>query len=120
MAIRGRRPTITMLKPLKSTKDPGTTGEPIPGGVPEPSTTFTSEQRELWDRYIAPCFWLSKADEPKAHMFVSLFLGYLADPENVSASRIKQLRLLGSELGLDPTSRSRMGRKQEDPLDRYR
>ena len=64
---------------------------------------------KLWEQYIARCHWLSWADSPKALMWCHLQAEYQRGPDKMIASRIAQLRALGSELGLDYASRERMG-----------
>lgn len=120
MATRGRRPSVTLLKPLKGRRHPATTGEPMPEGVPEPPMVLSKRHREVWDRYIEPSYWLTRLDEPKALMFTYLMREFLDDPGGMPMERQKQLRYVASELGFDPTSRARMGRAETDPLDDYK
>lgn len=119
MAIRGKRPRITMLRPLKGRKHPGSSTEPMPDGVPEPPANFTPEHRALWDRYVAPAFWLTRIDEPKSLMFVYLLHDFLSGPTKMSMARRNELRQLGSELGFDPVARARMGNDSVNAFDKY-
>ena len=120
MATRGRKPSITLLQPLRGKRHPALGGEPMPGGTPNAPSNLSKEHRDIWSRYITPSFWLTRADEPKCIMFTYLMREYLNDPDNMPVTRIKQLRFLGSELGFDPPSRARMGRGQDDPFAEYK
>ena len=116
MAISGRKPKPAHLKlvsgnpgdrPLQPQRDPsGIEGGPVekPAGLKS-----TSVAGRLWDQYIARCHWLTWADSPKAMMWCHLQAEYQKAPTKMIASRIAQLRALGSELGLDVSSRDRMG-----------
>lgn len=117
MAISGRKPTPVALKlitgnpgkrPLPEQRDPQTHGD-IPGGPIERPDRMPKPPGKLWDRYIARCHWLTWADGPKALMWCHLQAEYEKKPTAMIASRIAQLRALGSELGLDVGSRDRMG-----------
>src|SRR6266404_4159380 len=112
MAISGRKPKPAHLKlvtgnpgdrPLQPQRDTaGIEGGPVekPAGLKS-----TSVAGKLWDQYIARCHWLSWADGPKAMMWCHLQAEYQKAPTKMIASRIAQLRALGSELGLDVSSR---------------
>jgi hypothetical protein len=92
----------------------------MPPGSPECPKNFSGRHRTLWENYVQPAYWLTQVDEPKAIMFVHLLAEFLAAPNQMLVTRIRQLRLLGSELGFDPPSRARMGREQDDPFERYK
>lgn len=133
MAVSGRKPTPVALKiitgnpgkrPLPEQRDPATHGE-IPGGPVERPGRMVKAVSTLWDKYIARCHWLTWADGPKALMWCHMQAEYQKKPTAMIASRIAQLRALGSELGLDVASRDRMGvtiptgraPQQQDPQD---
>lgn len=126
MAIRGRKPTATVIKLASGNpgKRPIPQGEPEPGGEIERPAKLKGKVAELWDRFIARAFWLTWADGPKALMWCHLQAEFERSPKNMQAARIAQLRSLGSELGLDPASRARLGTKDangkpKDASDRY-
>jgi hypothetical protein len=119
MATRGRHPKITALRPLRGSRHAALASEPMPTGTPVCPSKLSRKQRDLWARYIAPAYWLSVVDEPKAIMFINLLHEYLAAPNRMPASRIRQMRFLGSELGLDPVARRRMGQNETNALDEY-
>lgn len=116
MAIRGAKPTATVLKLI--TGNPGKRdlpkGEPVPVGQIEKPKRMPRAASVLWDRFIARAFWLTWADGPKALMWCHLQSEFEKSPTLMLSSRIAQLRALGSELGMDPASRARLGAKDPD------
>ena len=82
--------------------------EVLPGG-PIERPKIKGNPGKLWDLYITRCHWLTWADGPKALMWCHLQAEYEKAPTAMIASRIAQLRAVGSELGLDVSSRDRMG-----------
>jgi hypothetical protein len=125
MAVRGRKPTATVLRLV--TGNPGDrpipADEPIPGGPVERPEKLNKTVGKLWDKWIARAHWLTWADSPKALMWCYLQAEFEKSPGKTLSARISQLRALGSELGLDPSSRRRMGAgdggKKKDPADRF-
>lgn len=126
MAIRGQKPKAEVLK--LATGNPGK--RPLPEGAEiemreeplVPPKKLTKVQQRLWDRYIDTAWWLTEHDVPKAFMWVALESEFERSPAKMIAARIGQLRVLGSELGLDPSSRTRMagaGGKKKDPADKF-
>ena len=126
MAIRGQKPTATILR-LQS-GNPGhrpiPVGEPAPTGAVEKPAGLRGKPAALWDKFIGRAHWLSWADSPKAMMWCHMQAEFERSPQKMIAGRIAQLRALGSELGLDPSSRARMGGKGDDiktadPAEKY-
>lgn len=130
MAARGRKPKPTHLHVIDGTlrgdrhkRD----GEPEPDGRPvKPKKLKGRKSRasEIWDEIIERADWLSWADGPKAHVFCVLMAEFEKAPLKMPSARITQIRTLGSELGLDPSSRARIGGegnrgKKDDPLTKY-
>lgn len=115
MAIRGRKPTphlrIVTGSHIKDRPPPKPreSESPIPGGPVEKPKKLKGPAAKHWDFYIARCHWLTWADGPKAMMWCHLMAEYEEGPAKMIASRIAQLRALGSELGFDVGSRDRMG-----------
>ena len=108
MAIRGQKPKAEVIR-LVTGRKPLTKGAPVPTDRPRPPVKMTGRPAELWKRYIAKAWWLADADSPKAWLWCELQSQAEADPVGFLSARIGQLRALGSELGLDPASRARMG-----------
>jgi hypothetical protein len=130
MAIRGRKPNPLRLITGSHLKDrplppPRESESPIPGGPAAKPKSLKGAAGKQWDTYIARCHWLTWADGPKALMWCHLQAEYEKKPTDMIASRIAQLRALGSELGMDVASRDRMGvtiptgraPQQQDPKD---
>ena len=124
MASRGRKPTPVALKIVKG--NPGK--RPLPDQEIEvresklkPPVELEGRKAELWDRFIESAWWLNEHDSAKAYMWVCLESEFENSPMDMTASRIGQLRSLGSELGFDPSARSRMpsGGSVADPSDKY-
>jgi len=126
MAISGRKPKAVELKLV--------TGNPGHRNIPEGSEIevresplvsvrkLTKPQQRLWDRFINTAWWLTDHDVPKAYCWVCLQAEHDKAPAKMIAARITQLRVLGSELGLDPASRARMGTasgKKKDPTAKF-
>jgi phage terminase small subunit len=132
MAIGGRKPKPPDLKLV--TGNPG--HRPIPGvdqqAPPEiqvrdepldPPKKLTKMQQVLWDRFINKAWWLTDHDVPKAYAWVCLESEFEKAPVKMVAARFGQLRILGSELGLDPMARARMGtaggQKKADQTEKF-
>jgi hypothetical protein len=125
MAVRGQRPTATVVK--LATGNPGKRplpkGEPIVTGKPIKPAKLRGRAAELWDEICAIAFWLTAADSYKIYVWCELHAEFERSPRKMIAGRIGQLRAAGSELGLDPTARARLGSKtekeQQDPTANY-
>jgi len=105
MAIRGRKPTPFALRlitgsHLRDRPPPQQRSEPRPGGSVERPKKMSKTAAALWDQYISRASWLTWADSPKALMWVNLQVEFLKASGKMGASRIAQLRALGSELAL--------------------
>jgi hypothetical protein len=111
MAVRGAKPKPTRLHLVDGTYRPDRhpEAEPQPDGPIRKPAKLRGRAGELWDEFIARAHWLTWADGPKALSWCHLQAEFERSPTKMVASRIAQLRGLGSELGFDPTSRARMG-----------
>lgn len=131
MAISGQRPKAALLKIV--TGNPGHrefAPDPATGIVQSfdngfaPPRKLRKRQGELWNLYIRRAPWLTSFDVPRAHMWVELHAEFEKAPNDMIPAKIAQLRALGSELGLDPASRARLGADQDrddskDPAAKY-
>src|ERR1700685_1406015 len=113
MAIGGNRPKPTVLKLL--TGNPGgrrvRTDEPMPQGKPRKPAWLTGRGAELWDEVLGLAFWLTEADCFKLASWGDREADFQT-PRNRSkwtAADRREHRAAGSELGLDPSSRTRLG-----------
>jgi phage terminase small subunit len=126
----GRRPTSAFLKLV--TGNPGKreipTTEPLVHGDPAKPTWLTGRGAELWTEVVGFAFWLSFADSYKLAAWCDRQAEF-EKPRKRSkwtASDRREHRSLGSELGLDPSSRARMalndpqahGRRVQPPPDK--
>lgn len=140
MAVGGRKPKPAALRVVTGNPGrraiPGVTPDPDNPGLPEvdpreddlvPPKKLTIVQQRLWDRYINSAWWLTEHDVPKAFMWCALEAEFERSPGKMVSSRIGQLRALGSELGLDPSSRTRLAaygsgakkKKKGDPAEEF-
>lgn len=129
MAIGGQRPTPTVLKLVTGNpgRRPVSTTEPMVKGKPVQPTWLTGRGAELWEEVLGFAFWLTVADSYKT----AAWCDRQADFEKSSKRRKwtaadrREHRSLGSELGLDPSSRARMGAvknsdgEKKDPASKY-
>jgi phage terminase small subunit len=122
MAIGGNRPKPSVLKLIAG--NPGGRrlhDEPIPRGKPRKPAWLTGRGAELWTEVSGFGFWLTVADAYK----LASWCDRQADFENPrkrskwTAADRREHRAAGSELGLDPSSRARLG-PLHDPHDAQR
>ena len=113
MAVRGAKPKATVLKLV--TGNPGKralpSAEPEATGRPIKPTKLRGRAAQLWDEVVDVAWWLTAADGYKLHIWCALQAEFEKAPTKMVAARISQLRAAGSELGLDPASRARLGAK---------
>ena len=115
MGVRGPKPTATVVKLV--TGNPG--NRPLPKDEPQPKGSlgerppyltglFKGRATVLWNLKSEDAWWLSKVDGDKLGLWCCLQAEFERGPEGMNSSRIAQLRALGSELGFDPASRTRL------------
>jgi hypothetical protein len=120
MAITGRKPVPQVVRlatgnrgrrplPLKD--------EPAAVGTPIKPPKLRGRALELWDEACKGAPWLAAADSYKLFAWCCLQAELERAPNKMVAARIGQLRALGSELGLDPSSRTRLATGPELDLD---
>lgn len=115
MAIRGVKPKPAAYLALvkgqvtDGAEDPALTVEPEFDNGLEPPSRLSGRQLQLWNSIIRRAAWLTDFDIPRAFMWVHMHTEFEKSPRKMVAGRIAQLRALGSELGLDPSSRARLG-----------
>lgn len=120
----GAKVVLPELRKAKGLPDlPGQENLPVHlKGKCECPEEFDDDLKATWQRYIDPLYWLTTADETKAVMWCHLRREFLKDPVKMLANRIRELRLLGSELGLDPDARTRIstgGKKPKDDFSKF-
>lgn len=109
MAIRGKRPASSLVRLAQGKIKNIPKGEPVPNGPVYKIAGMNAAQEAMWDEHIAPLFWLTSADSYKAYMWACLAVRFKSKKSVISSAIIGQLRALGSELGMDPASRRRLG-----------
>jgi phage terminase small subunit len=117
MATRGARPKPTILKLVQG--NPGhrriPRGEPMPSGKPVPPNWLNGRAVELWDEVSSLAFWLTEADSYKLAAWCDRQADFERSRKTWTAADRREHRSAGSELGLDPTSRARMGNTADAP-----
>lgn len=125
MAARGPKPKNTVVRLVTGNAGhrPLPDAEPEADGRPVKPARLRGRSSTLWDEAVKRAPWLAAADSYKLHVWVALQAEFEKAPTRMVASRIAQLRALGSELGFDPSSRTRIGKgdggKKADPADKY-
>ena len=128
MGVRGARPKPTALKLLEGGRGKRSipAGEPMPTGKPVRPRWLKGRGAALWDEVLTFAFWLTEADSYKLCAWCDRQSDFekSAKRKEWTAADRREHRSAGSELGLDPSSRARMGAKTdggktEDPAAKY-
>lgn len=125
----GRKPLPTLVKIATGNRGHQALprGEPMPEGPPVmPTWLQGGRELELWADLVRMCFWLKEPDSHKMAAWAHL-TAKMEDRkyrEAQSMTEFGKWMMLGSELGLDPISRARMGMvkrgtAKEDPARKY-
>ena len=114
MATRGRKPKPVELHVVAGTLN--TTRHREARQAPEPNRADVAKPKylkgraaKLWEEVTGMCWWLGDSDSYKTGMWCALQPEFERGPVKMTAARINALRALGSELGLDPATRARLG-----------
>lgn len=67
----------------------------------------------IWNEQIVPLYWLTASDAMKALMWCVEWQKWTQMRGNYPTARLRELRMLGGELGLDPSSRERISVSDE-------
>jgi hypothetical protein len=125
MAIRGVKPTATVVKLARGNpgRRPLPQQEPLVTGDPA-KRKMSAAASKLWDELMECAPWLGRADSYKIKVFCELYVEFEMNPQKMPAPRIGRMMAAGSELGLDPSSRARIGtikptKQEEDPAERF-
>lgn len=106
MAIRGTKPKAPALR-LVTSGQAAITPPDRPASPCRPPVKMTGRPAALWRRFIVKAWYLTDLDAPKAWLWCELQAEAEQSVGTMTAARLGQLRGLGSELGLDPSSRTR-------------
>lgn len=129
--LNGRKPRPSELVEVldhpshgrKSNPDePKASGRPVKPAFLE--DFYKGRASRLWDEYSPRAPWLKAPDSMALAGWCCLVAEFEDGPERMTASRIAQMRAIGSCLGLDPNSRSRLhaeggGAPKDDPAAKY-
>lgn len=123
----GRKPTPTALKLVRDNPGnrPLNAQEPVPTGQAKRPAVLGERAAEIWDEYAPDLEAQGVLTSWDSHTFAvwcELAAEFERDKDRMVASRIAQMRALGSSFGLDPSSRSRIagnGGKPRNPADGY-
>jgi hypothetical protein len=121
MAVRGPKPKPKHLHVVDGTFNVtrhgprDAVGDPENDGPPVKPRYLKGRASKLWDEAVGVFWWLDVGDGYKLGLWCSLQSEFEDAPEKMVASRIGQLRALGSELGVDRSSRERLGVKNGGP-----
>ncbi len=134
--MAGRRKKPPQLHVLQGTyradrHDPAPVGEDVPL-EPPPAPAYLRRRRRaraLWDEHaagLAALGVLERLDAWQLGVWCCLVAEFERSPAKMPASRIAQMRALGTTLGLDQASRARLraeaqagAPKPSDPLDEF-
>jgi phage terminase small subunit len=127
MGTRGPKPKPTHLKLVAGNagRRPLPENEPDPGGKPVKPKWLKGRGAALWDEVMQFAFWLSVADSYKLASWCDRQAEFERGRKTWTAADRREHRSAGSELGLDPSSRARMGappdggKKKDDPAGAY-
>jgi phage terminase small subunit len=125
--MAGRRPKPTEYKQVigVTRADRLNPSEPKPEGEARKPAFLKGRAAKIWAEYAPQLIRLRLLTEIDAHHFAawcSLAAEFERDPQRMTASRIAQMRTLGSLFGLDPSSRARLSVKDQptsDPASKY-
>lgn len=123
MATRGTKPRPHHLRLASDNKGkpfPAPTVDPAQQVPPDfdnglkPPRKLAKRQQELWNQFIRSAPWLTKFDIPLCFMWVVLQAKFEKKPDDTAKYAITQLRTLTTELGFEPSARTRMAIKADD------
>ena len=110
MAIRGRKPTATLIKLAAGNpgRRPLPKGELQVSGKPVKPAWLGGRGSALWDEVMGFAYWLTLADGYKLAAWCDRQAEFERNREHWTAADRREHRSAGSELGLDPASRTRL------------
>lgn len=111
--MRGRKPKPTHLKLV--TGNPGgreiNENEPVPSGAVIKPRFLTGRASKVWDEYAPGLIRVGLITAADRHAFAALcclMAEFEAEPRDMVASRIAQMRALWAEFGMTPSARTRL------------
>lgn len=126
MATRGAKPKPSHLKLVTGNagRRPVPENEPEPEGKPVRPKWLKGRGAALWDEVLAFAFWLTVADSYKLAAWCDRQAEFERKRKQWTAADRREHRTAGTELGLDPSARARMGspgdaKPAKDPASKY-
>jgi phage terminase small subunit len=111
--LRGQKPTATVIKLATGNRGKRAlpVGEPMLEDPPVMPKWLKGRGAELWRDIVRIAFWLREPDSYKLAAWCDRQAEFEKPSKRAAwrAADRREHRSLGSELGLDPTSRARMG-----------
>lgn len=119
---RPRTPTALKLITGNPGKRQLPENEPKPTGKLEKPKWLKGKAGKIWNETAPKLFWLTDSDSDKLAVWCGLYAEIAAGLAQVNSARLTQWRVLGSELGMDPSARAKItvpddGNK--DPADKF-
>ena len=109
-----RKPTALKLVTGNPGRRPLPQNEPKPTGKPLQPKWLRGRAAKIWKEIAPQLFWLAEADSHKLAVWCGLYAEVQSGLEHVNSARLTQWRVLGSELGLDPSARARLTVKDDN------
>lgn len=111
--MRGRKPLPTALKLVTNNagKRKINTREPMPSRTVNKPVFLMGRAAAVWDEYAPELISFDLITSADCHTFAALcclMAEFEADPGNMVASRIAQMRALWAEFGMTPSARTRL------------
>jgi phage terminase small subunit len=128
MATRGTKPKPTHLRIIEGNREHRAlpVNEPKVGNKPEKPLYLKGRAAALWDEVLTFAFWLTFADSYKLAAWCESQAEFevFRKRKMWSVAMRREHRSAGSELGFDPSSRTRLGNdpignRSEDPAEKY-
>lgn len=109
--MAGRKPLPTLVKIATGNRGRQAmpVGEPIAEGPPVMPVWLEGRQVQLWADLCRMCHWLREPDSAKMGAWCRLQADFETEWRKWQPQTWTLWRVLGSELGLDPAARAKMG-----------
>ena len=110
---RGPKPKPVELRLIEGNRGKRGIPEDVPQaeGKPVKPAWLKGRAAALWAEYAPQLHWLARVDSEMLAAWCALTAEFQKRPEAMTAARIGQMRTLAAELGMSPSSRTRLGVK---------
>lgn len=108
---RGTKPKPVELRLVEGNPGKRAVPEDVPPGVGVPvrPAWLDAAAVEVWDTYLPLLPWLTQTDSETFAQWCSLVTEFRGDPHGMSPPRMGRMHSLAGELGMSPSSRTRLG-----------